>query len=256
MSGGKKKRTDIQTGLDQANMATQQGVAAFQPFATGGLPAFNQANAFLGLGTPQQNAAARTQFEASPFFTGGQNAFGIEKDEIDAGLSNSGLLFSQSRQNAVADARQRNYQNALAQFLGLNSQQAGFGLQGAAGQAGLFNQQGQNAFAAGQAKANTRQGFLGTLGQISQIANNFGSAVGGTGGFSDRKLKRDVRPISSHGPLTVYRWTWNDEAKALGLSGDEVGFMADEVEKIMPEAVGSSNGYQTVNYGAVMERFD
>jgi len=251
MSGGRKKQKDISQGLEQSKQFTQQGAAALQPYAQGGLPAFNQANAFLGLGTPAQNAAAKAQFEASPFFAGGENAFGLEKDEIDAGLSNSGLLFSQSRQNAVADARQRNYQNALQQFLGLNQNQAGFGLQGASGQANLYGQQGLNALNAGFQKANTRQGFLGTLGQISQIGSNFGSAYSG---FSDRRLKSNLRATASHGPLTVYRWTWNDEAEALGLSGDEVGFVADEVEKIMPEAVSMKNGYQTVDYGMVAER--
>lgn len=253
MSGGKKKRKDIQTGLNQANAATQQGVQALQPFAQGGLPAFNQANAFLGLGSPEQNAAALQQFNSSPFQTAGQNAFGLEKDSIDAGLSDSGLLFSQSRLNAVEDARQRNFQNAFSQFLGLNQAQAGAGLQAAGGQAGLFGQQGQNALAAAQAKANTRQGLLGNLIKVGQIGAGFGQAASG---FSDRRLKTDITKIDEFGPLPVYRWRWNEKAERLGLSGEEVGFMADEVAALAPDAVGMKHGYQTVDYAKVRERFE
>lgn len=252
MSGGKKKRRDIQKGLDQANAATQQGVQALNPYAQGGLPAFNQANAFLGLGTPEQNSAALGQFNASPFKTIGETNFGLEKDAIDAGLSSNGLIFSSARQNAVEDARQRNAQNAFLQFLGLNQAQSGAGLQAAGGQANLYGQQGINAFNAGQAKAGTRQGFLGALGQISQIGKNFGDA---NTGFSDRRLKSNIAKIDDFGPLSVYIWRWNEDAEELGLHGEDVGFIADEVEKLIPEAVGMDRGYQTVDYAKVMERY-
>lgn len=252
MSGGKKKRKDIQQGLDQSKAFTEQGAAALQPYAQGGRPAFDNANAFLGLGGAAAQQQAGQNFKNSLFYTGGQNAFGLEKDAIDSGLSNQGLLYSSARLNAVEDARQRNYQNALAQYLGLNQAQSGVGFAGASGQAGLYGQQGQNALNAGFQTANTRQGILGNLKTISEIGANFGQAASG---FSDRRLKADIKKIDDYGPLSVYHWRWNDAAKELGLSGDEVGFMADEVEQIMPEAVGVKSGYQTVDYGAVMERF-
>ena len=251
MSGGRKKRRDIKVGLDQANAATQQGVTALNPYAGAGIPALGNANALLGFGSPEAIAAAQGNFNNSLFYKGGENAFNIEKDAIDAGLSNQGLLFSQARINGVEEARQRNYQNALAQYLGLNQQQAGIGLSGAAGQANLYGQQGQNALNAGFQTANTRQGLLGTLGQISEIGKNIGEAYSG---FSDRRLKTDIEAIGSRGPLTEYRWRWNDKARDFGLEGKDTGFMADEVEKIMPEAVGERYGFKTVNYGMLSER--
>lgn len=251
MSGGKKKRRDIQTGLRQSEQFTQQGAAALQPYAQAGIAPTNQLSSLLGLGTPQAQAQARQQFEASPFYTAGENAFGIEKDAVDSGLSSQGLLYSQSRQNAVADARQRNYANAFQSYLNTTSGLAGMGLQGAAGQAGLYGQQGQNALTAGQAMANTRQGFLGTLGQLSQIGSNFGSAYTG---FSDRRLKSEIEEIGKEGPLTKYRWKWNDEARKLGLEGPSSGYMADEVEAVMPDAVSVKYGFKVIDYGMVEER--
>lgn len=177
MSGGKKKRRDINKGLDQANTATQQAVQQLTPYSQAGVPATNQLSALLGISGNQADAVKA--FEASPFYKAGQTAFGLEKDSIDAGLSNQGLLFSQARLNAREDARQRNYSNAFSNYLNTTSGLAGIGLTGAGAAAGAYNQQGLNALNAGFQTANTRQGFLGTLGQISQIGKNVASAYSG-----------------------------------------------------------------------------
>lgn len=72
-----------------------------------------------------------------------------------------------------------------------------------------------------------------------------GSAVGGK--VSDRRLKREIEPIGElRGlPLYSYKYIWSDEP--------QIGFMADEVEKVMPEAVGNVGGYKTVDYGMVLQ---
>lgn len=251
MSGGKKKRKSIDQGLQQSQQYTQQGAAALQPYAQAGVPATNQMSSLLGLNTPQDQAKATAAFNASPFYTAGQNAFGLEKDAVDAGLSNQGLLYSQARLNAVEDARQRNYGNAFQSYLNTTSGLAGMGLQGAGGQANLYGQQGQNQLNAGFQKANTYQGFLGTLGQISQIGSNFGQAASG---FSDRRLKTNIEEIGKQGPLTKYRWRWNETARDLGLEGPDSGYMADEVERVMPEAVSEKYGFKVIDYAMIEER--
>lgn len=251
MSGGKKKRRDISKGLEQANAATQQAVGALTPYSQAGIAPTNQLTYLLGLGTPEQQQTATNAFQSSPFYAAGQNAFGLEKDAIDAGLANSGLLYSQARLNAVEDARQRNYSNAFSNYLNTTSGLAGIGLSGAGAIAGAYGQQGQNALNAGLATANTRQGFLGTLGQISQIGANIGAAASG---FSDRRLKKNIKRIGYRNKMNFYRWEWNDEAKALGLSGVSSGFMADEVERVLPEAVGERMGFKIVDYGMIAER--
>jgi hypothetical protein len=96
-----------------------------------------------------------------------------------------------------------------------------------------------------QAAAQSRAGMynlgaslFGTLGR---------AATGGMFG-SDRRLKRDIRPLGitgSHGlPLYSFRYLWDDVP--------HVGFMADEVAAVRPDAVANDNlGFAYVNYGAL-----
>lgn len=175
--GNKKKRKDINKGLEQSKALTERAVQTLQPYAQSGVPATNQLSALLGINGNQ--AAATKAFESSPFYKAGQTAFGLEKDAIDAGLSNQGLLFSQARLNAREDARQRNYSNAFSNYLNTTSGLAGIGLSGAGAQAGALTQQGNNALNAGFQTANTRQGFLGTLGGIANIGRTIRGAYSG-----------------------------------------------------------------------------
>lgn len=250
MSGGKKKRADLRQGQDQFNQFADKAVGTLAPYSQAGIPATNQLSALLGLSGDQ--GAANQNFQNSLFYQGGQNAFNTERDAINSGLSDQGLLYSQARINGVEDARQRNFQNAFSQYLSANQGLAGLGANAAGNTAQLQFGQGQAALGTAQNIAGTRQGILGTLGQIAQIGGQIGQAAAG---FSDRRLKDNIRAIDARGPLLLYKWNWNDKAKALGLEGPSSGFMADEVARVMPEAVGAREGYATVNYPMVLERF-
>lgn len=83
-----------------------------------------------------------------------------------------------------------------------------------------------------------------------------GSATAAIGGIatiaaaiiSDRRLKRDVRRVATYRGLGVYeyRMAWSAQ--------QQVGLMADEVERIVPDAVTlGADGFKRVNYGRVME---
>lgn len=90
-----------------------------------------------------------------------------------------------------------------------------------------------------------QQARASTMGAIAGMA---GAGLGGwaRGGFafSDRRLKRDVTALGAwHNGLTIYayRYLWDDEPR--------VGFMADEVAAIRPEAVAyTPAGFAMVNY--------
>jgi len=74
---------------------------------------------------------------------------------------------------------------------------------------------------------------------------------------SDIRLKANVERIGTFAPLDigVYSFEYKDEFKDSYGHGDRVGFMADEVEKVLPEAVVVNNdGYKMVNYGMVLEQ--
>jgi hypothetical protein len=80
--------------------------------------------------------------------------------------------------------------------------------------------------------------LLQTVGTLATIASLFS-------GFSDRRLKRNIKKIGTtvlNLPLYVFDYVWG---------GRFIGVMADEVEKVLPEAVSELYGFKVVNYGAL-----
>lgn len=116
------------------------------------------------------------------------------------------------------------------------------------------------------------QGYQGAIGAYGNAANSwaqanasatklmaaesqgmgefFGTVIGAGlkyGKFSDRRLKKNIVKIGElPNGLNWYEFEflWSDERVH--------GVMADEVEKVMPEAVGERLGYKTVNYAMVL----
>ena len=80
----------------------------------------------------------------------------------------------------------------------------------------------------------------------------FGAALGAF--LSDRDLKRNITtlPLSPYNTigLTSVCWEWNKIAqKNFGLSGEECGVVAQDVEKLYPWAVNKGDdGYLRVRY--------
>ena len=127
----------------------------------------------------------------------------------------------------------------------------GIGYQGGASvqAAPIFSaaqQQGQadlNAWNAQQSGANSMMGGLFSLGAAGLMA-----PAGTFSAFSDRRLKRNIVKIGEYlNGLAKYSFTyiWGEKA---------IGAMADEVEKLIPEAVITHpSGYKMVDYAMVGE---
>lgn len=98
------------------------------------------------------------------------------------------------------------------------------------------------------------QGALqGQAGQQNNLMNNLFGLGGSLGGatllrYSDRRLKSDIVYLcditTGKGMLPLYAYTINGDR--------EIGFMADEVEGIDPDAVHTIGGYKVVDYGRIM----
>ena len=92
----------------------------------------------------------------------------------------------------------------------------------------------------GKSTSTTSAGWLNTALGIGQMAAS---------AFSDRRLKRDIERVGtlpSGLGIYSYRYMW-DAARRY------VGVMADEVERLMPEALGPVVfGFKTVNYGRLV----
>ena len=69
--------------------------------------------------------------------------------------------------------------------------------------------------------------------------------------FSDRRLKDDIEPVGKlFNGLTVYKFRYKGERAT------QIGLMADEVQRMHPNAVGEIGGYKTVNYTLAVKEAD
>jgi hypothetical protein len=102
--------------------------------------------------------------------------------------------------------------------------------------------------AASNAKNAASSGFTGGL---MNLGGTLGSAYLMAG--SDIRIKENIKSIGylSNG-LPVYEYEYKPEFKDLWGHGKQTGVMAQDVEKVMPEAViEHPDGYKMVNYGAL-----
>ncbi len=74
--------------------------------------------------------------------------------------------------------------------------------------------------------------------------------------LSDMRLKTNIKELGRlDNGLGVYSWDWTEDADNAGLSNSmRLGFIAQEVEEVMPEnVVTMPSGYLAVNYGNIFE---
>jgi len=171
----------------------------------------------IGLGMQQQ---AQT-FQNNAYLRG------LPLNELNAVLSGGQLNFPSYAQQATTGgpdlmgAANAGYQAQLGASNAQNAQQSGmFG--------GLLG--------------------LGQLGLAGYGAGLFGGGglAAGLGLLSDRRVKRNVRRIGTAGNglgIYAYQYIWGGP--------EQIGYMADEVEKVSPEAVRDFGGLKVVDYGRV-----
>lgn len=107
--------------------------------------------------------------------------------------------------------------------------------------AGIYNQSYQNQLAAYNAEQNSNNAMMGGIAGLAGNAMRFIP-------WSDRRLKKNIVALGAdHNGLTVYRFNyiWDDPATY-------VGYMADEVRPLFPDAVvRQPNGFDAVDYARI-----
>ena len=197
---------------------------------TQGSEAYENAISDFNQNRDQQYDAARNQAYiqglqgAGQQFNQGTNLRQNQITEAQLLQNNPINMLNAVRTGAQMQTAQLPQQMQTAQQQGV----AGPDLLGAATATGNYNQGVYNADQA--SKANTMNGLF-SLGSAGLMA------------FSDRRLKRNIVRVGTgiHG-LGIYLWDyiWGEHS---------CGVMADEVEKIMPDAVTvHPSGYKMVNY--------
>jgi hypothetical protein len=182
---------------------------------------------------------------------GGQFANQAQNQVFNQGLAGN-QFGNQARQQAIGE-------EAYTRQLPLNELNAlRSGSQVQAPQFSMYSNAQQVApapiFGAAQAQGQAaQQAYANQVGGSNSLMSGLfglgGSAIMGAGNaggfsnlFSDRRLKRNVKRIGTYNGLPWYyfEYIWGEPS---------VGVMADEVVKVRPEAVGSSGGFATVDYG-------
>jgi hypothetical protein len=117
---------------------------------------------------------------------------------------------------------------------------------------GLLAQIGVPIAGLGQQKSSTETGTQEMSGaeQFGKIAGGISNLMSGFGAFkrSDRRLKEEIEPVGTlfdGTPVYGYRYK--------GAPAYHIGLMAQDVERITPEAVMKINGYKAVDYRAATE---
>lgn len=175
-------------------------------------------------------------------------------DILQSGFSQAQGV-AQQQQGVDLAAQQANlarYMQAGQGFAGLGQSQAALGESQL--NAGTLQQQTDQA-----GKTALYQQFMQKQGYPFQVAQFLANIAMGTGAlsgstttttqpapfFSDRRLKHDIKRIGKTDeglPIYTFKYKGDENQQT------HVGFMADEVEQVHPEAVGESQGFKTVDY--------
>lgn len=102
--------------------------------------------------------------------------------------------------------------------------------------------------AAGNAYAQqVNSNYQGELAQQQgAMGGMFGLGAAALSAFSDSRLKRDVRKVGEVAGLPIYLFRYKGDDR------EHIGFMADEVRAIKPEAVSEAYGYLMVDYSKAL----
>jgi hypothetical protein len=234
---------------------------------------FKPTEATAGTEGVSGNQAAINMVMNSPTYMGGYQS---GQRTLNAGLARTGQTESGAEklalQNYGQDYFNQQYQNLYNQYTGLsqataaplnmanqnqlnatndaNSWKAIAG--GVQGLSGAFNSSSSqpytpNNYVSGYTPSPGYSGYSPTntnigMGGYSGDANMGGGTIGPNWGASDRRLKTNIKLIGKYkNGLNKYTWTY-----LWGVNG--TGAMADEVEKLIPNAVAEFNGFKAVNY--------
>ena len=132
------------------------------------------------------------------------------------------------------------------------------GLQGLAGLPSMAPQIAQQTSAIGQTYAQgttaaaqaQQQGIQGAVSNVMGVAG-LGLEAYKAGMFSDRRLKKNIKKIGEYKGRNWYSWDWNIVAQKMGLKGNTVGCMADEVYATNPEAILIKNLFMMIDYAKI-----
>jgi len=179
----------------------------------------------------------------------------------DQMLSQQGMTGAAGRGGALSQlgAAQYGYGQDLANLTtGTGGQLAGLQLGLGTDIAGLYGTMGQNLMDLYTARMQKNAAEKAAQRQMTgDIIGGLASAGGQLGGAailaSDKRLKKNIKPLFTKGGINFYSFDANEEGERVGMTMKE-GVIAQEVEKVYPDLVHEINGYKAVDYTGLLER--
>lgn len=171
-----------------------------------------------------------------------QNMIGEQQRSLSQALASQGMRRSGYGAKSAADIPQQVAQSIEGQMMGRSQSLFGVG-EGAIGQQNAALSAMQQAIDGNQAASDQRSSQRRS--RNTQVA---GMALGLLA-MSDVRLKTDIEKIGELNGQNIYEWKWNETANKKGLFGKAIGVIAQEVQKLMPQAIHKTNdGFLMVDY--------
>ena len=242
-----KEATDlgIEAGSADIDISTQRGIGLISDELANsrGLrltdsPIMNEAG-YLAQSGQDQKASLIKNLRASQAQAALNYPLAVQSLQSGINLNQQGV--AQNAAQFQADLRARAQMNRLA----LTGQASGSGI-GLAGLGAGVGASSLHSLTGARSNTQYQTGFdpSARMNAAGNMMQGIGSIMGG---MSDRRLKRDygvVAKTDSGIDLHVYRYKWEDDSDPLRL-----GVMAQDVEKVKPEAVFTHrSGYKGVDY--------
>ena len=213
----------------------QQGSGGPAGVWAGGSPGFNEVTSST---IPQDSGNTMTALQAleqTPGyqFTRDQGLEAVNRSAAASGYRGSGNVLQELTKYASGLAQQT-YADEFTRRYNI----ASLGVNAASNLAGAATQTG------GQAANALLEGSMGKASAQGQMGSSLMSMGGQMFASSDIRIKENLKYIREHIPgINVYEFNYINSAKKF------IGVIAQEVEKVMPEAVKEINGIKHVNYG-------
>lgn len=228
--GARTQEVPMQGGFFSGTIDRARGIA-------------DQAAAMEGQGgefSPMSSSSALSSIMASPVYQAALGDIGEQEESILRSQAATGALRGSGTELMLAENQRRNRLNALQTAMG--------GVQGLAGLQSYAPQIAQGMAGIGQTLAQGQ--VAGAQARQAGISNTLGLGMNALSlaGFSDIRLKDDIKPAGRRYGQDWFTWTWNAAANALGMFGNDEGVIADKVKETRPDLVGERAGYLTVNY--------
>lgn len=233
-------------GIEEQRKQFDVMLKLMEPYVMAGAGGLKGIQDIAGLSGTEAQKAAIAGIEGSPQF---QALTQQGEDAMLQQASATGGLRGGNIQGALAQFRPQMLSQLIEQQYGRLGGIAGMGQAAASGQAAQGMQSASTIGNLMQQIGAAQAGGIMAGGSARRMA--FGDAIqlaGAAGAlktafFSDSRLKKDIKRIGIHAKgIGIYSWEYLWGTKAIGV-------MADEVEKIIPEAVTThKSGFKIVNY--------